>query len=158
MTRTHAARPVDAPDLDAAIDALREQGLRASAARRLVLETLYAAEGPLTAEQIAGGLGGRIPRSDQASVYRNLEALEHAGLVRHAHFGHGPALYSRADGCVHEYVMCEECGEVHAADPAALERVRTLIRSELDLEARFAHFPLTGRCAGCAGRAALADR
>jgi Fe2+ or Zn2+ uptake regulation protein len=46
--------------------------MRISAARRLVLEALYAADAPISAEQIADGLSGRLPRSDLASVYRNL--------------------------------------------------------------------------------------
>lgn len=153
MTRTHAVQPVDAPDLEAALGVLRARGMRASAARRLVLETLYAAEGPVTAEQIAGGLGGRIPCSDQASVYRNLEALEQAGLVRHVHLGHGPGLYARTGGAACEYVICERCGEVRTVEPAALDDARALIRSALGHEARFTHFPLAGLCAGCATRA-----
>ena len=39
---------------------------------------------------------GRLPRCDLASVYRNLETLEDAGLVRHMHLGHGPGLYGPA--------------------------------------------------------------
>lgn len=157
MTRTHAVHQADAPDLEAALGILREHGMRASAARRLVLETLYAADEPLTAEQIAGGLGGRVPRSDQASVYRNLEALEQAGLVRHVHLGHGPGLYARADGLLHEYALCDACGAVRALPPEQLDEIRLLIREALGHEARFTHFPLAGLCADCAA-AAAADR
>ena len=45
-----------------------------------------------SAEELAAGLGGRVPRSDLASVYRNLETLERHGVVRHVHLGHGPGL------------------------------------------------------------------
>ena len=51
---------------------------------------------PVRAEEIAAGIGGRLPRSDLASVYRNLETLENHGLVRHLHLGHGPGLYALA--------------------------------------------------------------
>lgn len=149
MTRSHAGTVVDAPDLDSALAVLRSRGMRASAARRVVLGTLYAADGPLTADQVAGGLGGRLPRSDLASVYRNLETLERAGLVRHVHLGHGPGLYMRAAGPEHEYLLCEQCGAVRAIDPAALDRVRALIHRELGHQARFTHFPLAGRCRNC---------
>lgn len=157
MTRTHVVPQADAPDLDAALAILRERGLRASAARRLLLEALYAADGPLTAERIAAGPGGRLPPTDQATVYRNLEALEQAGLVRHVHLGHGPALYARADGALHEYALCDGCGSVRALDPAALGRVRETIRRELGHEARFTHFPLAGLCAECAARGSRVD-
>ena len=72
-----------APTLAAALAAVRGYGLRLSAARRVVLAALYAADGPLSAEQIAAGVGGRVPTSDVASVYRNLETLERLGIVRH---------------------------------------------------------------------------
>ena len=150
MTRTHAVHQADAPDIEAALGVIRDRGMRASAARRLVLEALYAAEEPLTAEQIADGLGGRVPRSDQASVYRNLEALEAAGLVRHVHFGHGPGRYARADGPPQEYVMCERCGAVRTLAPDELAQLRALVRRLLGHEARFTHFPLAGLCADCA--------
>ena len=44
------------------------------------VNTLFAADGPVTADRIAAGLDGLVPRSDLASVYRNLEMLEEAGL------------------------------------------------------------------------------
>src|SRR2546429_9958940 len=75
---------------------MRARGLRASAARRLVLEALLVADGPMSAEQIAQGIGGRVPSSDIGSVYRNLQALEEIGLVRHVHLGHGPGLHALA--------------------------------------------------------------
>src|ERR1035441_8535847 len=84
-----------APNLDAALAAVRRYGLRLSAARRVVLAALYAADGPLSAEQIAAGVGGRVPTSDVASVYRNLETLEPLGIVRPVHLGHRPALGRR---------------------------------------------------------------
>src|ERR1700710_2375475 len=49
---------------------------------------------PVTVEELADGLGGRVPRSDAASTYRNLETLEDLGLVRHMHLGHGAGRYA----------------------------------------------------------------
>src|ERR1035438_9960431 len=46
-------------DLNSAMALMRERGLRVSAARRLVLEALLAADGPMSAEQMADGVGGR---------------------------------------------------------------------------------------------------
>lgn len=148
MTVSRPGPAIDAPDIDTAIVALRQRGLRASAARRLVLEALYEAEQPVSAEAIAAGLDGRVPRSDPASVYRNLETLEQVGLVRHFHLGHGPGLYVRA-GDAREYLLCDSCGAVTAVDADALDQVRDLVRRDFGLEARFSHFPLVGLCASC---------
>jgi Fur family ferric uptake transcriptional regulator len=128
---------------------VRRGGLRLSSARRLVLEALFEADGPATAEEIAGGLGGRVPCSDLASVYRNLETLEQLGLVQHVHAGHGPGLYALARGS--EYVLCEGCGSLRAVAPAALAPVRAALREALGYEARFTHFPLVALCGECAG-------
>ena len=143
MPRAHSAVPLaEAPDLEAAAAVLRAAGLRYSTARRLVLEALYAADEPLTADQIAGEM-------DVASVYRNLEALEEIGLVRHFHLGHGPGYYVRAAAGVREYLLCEGCGAVRAVEPAALDGVRKAIRREFGYEARFTHFPIAGLCPDC---------
>jgi Fe2+ or Zn2+ uptake regulation protein len=149
VTAPRQGPPLEAPDVDTAVDALRAAGLRVSAARRLVLEALYGASAPITADQIASGLAGRLPRSDLASVYRNLETLEEVGLVRHFHLGHGPGLYAPAGG-QHEYLVCDSCNAVTAVDPWEMEPVRALICERFGYEARFSHFPILGLCAQCA--------
>jgi Fur family ferric uptake transcriptional regulator len=151
MTSPGTGPRLDAPDLDSAVDALRASGLRVSAARRLVLEALYAADSPVTAEQVAGGLDGRLPRSDLTSVYRNLETLERIGLVRHFHLGHGPGLYAPAGAGEREYLVCRSCGAVKAVDPADMTPVRTLIRKRFGYRAEFSHFPILGLCPDCEG-------
>src|SRR5260221_5765205 len=80
-------------DMEGALGILREQRLRVSSARRLVLQSLFAADGPASAEAIASRTGLAL---DLASVYRNLETLERVGIVRHVHLGHGPGLYALA--------------------------------------------------------------
>jgi Fur family transcriptional regulator, ferric uptake regulator len=151
MTAPGTGPRLDAPDLDSAIDALRANGLRVSAARRIVLEALYRADGPVTAEQVANGLAGRLPRSDLATVYRNLETLEEMGLVRHVHLGHGPGLYAPAGTGEREYLVCGACGAVKAVEPAAMEPVRSEIRKRFGYDARFSHFPILGVCRDCEG-------
>lgn len=136
--------------MSSAIALMRERGLRASAARRLVLEALFAADGPMSAEQIAEGIGGRVAASDLASVYRNLQAFHEIGLVRHVHLGHGPGLYVLAITGEHEYLACERCGDYRALAPAELAPVRELIRRAHGYRASFTHFPIVGLCPSCA--------
>jgi len=148
MTVPCLAEPAPAGDLDAAVAQLRGRGLRLSASRRLVLEALFAAGRPATAEEIASGMYGRLPRCDLASVYRNLETLEELGLVRHMHLGHGPGLYSPAADD-DEYVACERCGRSEAVARDVLSEVRAAVRAAVGYEPRFSHFPLTGLCPSC---------
>ena len=131
-----------------AIGALRANGLRVSAARRLVVEALYAADGPVRADDIAGGLGGRLPPSDLSSVYRNLETLVQMGLVEHVRLGQGAGFYALA-GLGRGWARCETCGRHVALDPEALDVICAAIERLTGFEPRFSHFPLVGRCADC---------
>jgi Fur family ferric uptake transcriptional regulator len=132
-------------DPDDAIRRLRESGLRLSTARRLIIEALFAAAGPVSAPQLSLKLS-----LDESSVYRNLELLERQGLTRHVHLGHGPGLYAlvgRDDG---EYLYCERCAKVTLLAPEELDSVRAQIRERFGHHARFTHFAIVGLCGECA--------
>jgi Fur family ferric uptake transcriptional regulator len=149
VTLAHRSPSLKAESVEEAMRLLREHGLRGSVARRLVLEMLFSRAEPLSAEEIATGVVGRVPRSDLASVYRNLETLEQVGLVRHVHLGHGPGLYALA-GAAREYLVCESCGIVRAVEDRELDGLRKGIRTAFGWEARFSHFPIVGLCEECA--------
>jgi len=144
MSRPHNVPALDAPDIESALARMREQGLRVSAARRLLLEALFRADEPLTAEALAGSL------DDVASVYRNLETLEQVGIVKHFHLGHGPGLYTLAGASVKEFLVCDSCGRVKGLTPVKLDGVRDRVREDTGWEARFTHFPISGLCPDCA--------
>jgi Fe2+ or Zn2+ uptake regulation protein len=127
-----------------AAQALRASGLRLSTPRRLVLEALFAADGPVAAGDLARELA-----IDESSVYRNLEVLEQHGLIRHVHLGHSAGLYTLVGEDEVEYLYCERCARVTSVTPAQLEPVRDRIREEFGFTARFAHFPLVGVCDEC---------
>jgi Fur family ferric uptake transcriptional regulator len=136
--------------LGSAMAFMRERGLRVSAARRLVVEALLVADGPMSAEQIAQGIGGRVPSSDIASVYRNLQAFQDIGLVRHVHLGHGPGLHALAVAGEREYLTCERCADYRSVTPEELAPVRELIERQFGYRASFTHFPIVGLCPSCA--------
>jgi Fur family ferric uptake transcriptional regulator len=136
--------------LDEAVSLLRDGGRRVSLARRQLLEGLFAVDRPVTAEELSDGLGGRIPPSDLAVVYRNLETLEELGLVCHVHLGHAPGRYALVRGNPCEYLACKRCGVVTEIESERLDAVRELIEDEFGFHASFTHFPIAGLCNGCA--------
>jgi Fur family transcriptional regulator, ferric uptake regulator len=142
MTVPHRTEALAAPSLTAAVVALRTLGMRVSGPRRALLEALYRADEPLTAEALAGEL-------DLASVYRNLDALEAVGLVRHVHVGHGPGRYALAARRGRGYVACEGCGHHVALAPAALDPIRAAVHAATGFTSDFWHFPLVGLCPDC---------
>ncbi len=134
-------------DPDQAIRALRESGLRLSTARRLVIEALFAADGPVSAASLSQALS-----LEESSVYRNLEVLERHGLTRHVHLGHSPGLYALVGRDEGEYLYCERCAKVTVLGPEELEPVRDHINQRFGHTARFTHFAIVGLCAACSAQ------
>jgi len=146
MPVPHHAPAVAATTLHAALGALRAQGIRLSAPRRRLLECLYAPGAPRTAEQLAAAGAG-----DVATVYRNLGALEAAGVVRHSHRSGGAACWAPA-AAVRAAAECEWCGRRDPLDRAAVAQLRAVAHRLLGFELHLDHLPLPGLCAECAGR------
>jgi Fur family ferric uptake transcriptional regulator len=128
-----------------AVSTLRARGLRLSTPRRLIIEALFASDGPVSAADLAQSLS-----LDESSVYRNLELLERHGLTRHVHLGHGPGLYVLVGHDDGEYLYCERCAKVTVLAPDQLEPVRELIARRYHHQARFTHFAIVGLCETCA--------
>jgi Fur family ferric uptake transcriptional regulator len=131
-----------------AIAALRAAGLRVSTARRLLIEALFAAAGPVSAQQLIGQTS-----LEESSVYRNLEVLERHGLIRHVHLGHGPGLYALVGRDEGEYLYCEGCGRVDVLTAEQLQPVREHLREHFGYAARFTHFAIVGLCRECSTNA-----
>jgi Fur family ferric uptake transcriptional regulator len=128
---------------------IRQQGGRASACLRPVLEALVAAEGHCTAEEIAATVHARHPDIHQSTVYRNLDRFEQLGVAYHAHLGHGPALW-HLTATSHHHLTCEGCGAIVAVDPSVFQDMQRALMRQVGFVADFRHFAVTGRCATCA--------
>jgi Fur family transcriptional regulator, ferric uptake regulator len=145
MTAPPESPPQVFADVQDAIRSLRDSGLRLSTPRRLVLEALFAADGPVSATHLS-----RTLSLDESSVYRNLELFEQRGIARHLHLGHSPGLYVLASEQELEYLYCERCASVTAVSPERLHPVRERIQSEFGYTPRFTHFAIVGICQDCA--------
>jgi Fur family ferric uptake transcriptional regulator len=144
--------PLHLATVDEAIDAMRERGMRLSTPRRLVLEALFAADGPVSAQQLSSELA-----IDITSIYRNLEVLERFGIIRHVHLAHGAGLYVLAGRQESEYLYCERCDTVIAVAVEELDPVRDLIKDQFGFQAHFTHFAIVGLCERCANRKRAPD-
>jgi len=145
MTQASDSPPQVFESVNDAIRALRASGLRLSTARRLILDALFSADGPVSAAHLS-----RMLSLDESSVYRNLELLEQRGVVRHLHLGHSPGLYVLTSEQDVEYLYCERCAKVTAVTPERLDPVRDRVRQEFGYTPRFTHFAIVGICQDCA--------
>jgi Fur family ferric uptake transcriptional regulator len=96
-------------------DELRGAGLRVTAARVAILESVRAGD-HLGAEAIALGARKRVGHVSTQAVYEALNALTHAGLVRRIEPAGSPARYEGRTGDNHHHLVCRNCGSVTDVD------------------------------------------
>ncbi|MFD7437803.1 Fur family transcriptional regulator [Streptomyces sp. NPDC059861] len=90
---------------------LRGAGLRVTAARVALLETVRAGD-HLGVEAIASGVRDRVGHISLQAVYEALHALTAAGLVRRIEPAGSPARYEGRVGDNHHHLVCRSCGTV----------------------------------------------
>lgn len=135
---------------DALVDQLRARGLRATTARRAVLEALVAAgTDHLTADELGRRVRADHPAIHLSTIYRTLEALTDAGVTNVARFADQPVTYHLATD-VHHHAVCTRCGATLVLDPAVFEPVRRRLRRDHGFEADPHHLTIVGLCRDCA--------
>jgi len=130
---------------------IRQRGLRLTPQRELVLAAVREL-GHSTPEEISAHVRKQHPGINLSTVYRNLDTLEKAGFVVHAHLGHGGATFHAADEASHLHLVCGSCGNVSEAElTTATEFVEKLVL-EHGFHTDISHFAIYGQCQTCAAK------
>jgi len=111
---------VTSPQTPITAEALRGAGLRVTAARVALLETVREGD-HLGVEAITAGVRDRVGHVSLQAVYEALHALTAAGLVRRIEPAGSPALFERRVGDNHHHIVCRSCGTVADVDCAVGE-------------------------------------
>jgi Fur family ferric uptake transcriptional regulator len=109
-----------APGTPTTAEELRGAGLRVTAARVALLQTVREGD-HLDVEAITSGVRERIGHVSLQAVYEALHALTAAGLVRRIEPAGGPARFEGRVGDNHHHVVCRSCGVVADVDCAVGE-------------------------------------
>ncbi|GLX11256.1 MULTISPECIES: Fur family transcriptional regulator [Microbispora] len=109
-----------APRTPTPAEELRGAGLRVTAARVALLETVRSGD-HLDVEAIASGVRDRVGHVSLQAVYEALHALTAAGLVRRIEPAGSPARFEGRVGDNHHHVVCRSCGVVADVDCAVGE-------------------------------------
>ncbi len=128
---------------------LRTKGFRATPMRIDLLQALSRESKPLSVASLSAKLRGNI---SVVTVYRALEALARAGIVRRSDFGHGHADYEFAIGEHHHHLVCEKCGVIEDVTVCVPEK---LLQKVLEKSGRFKtilnhSMEFFGMCRACA--------
>ncbi|MFG2731158.1 Fur family transcriptional regulator [Streptomyces canus] len=106
-----------APRIPNTADELRGAGLRVTAARVALLETVRAGD-HLAADALATGVRDRLGHISLQAVYEALHSLTAAGLVRRLEPPGSPARFEGRVGDNHHHLVCRSCGAVVDVDCA----------------------------------------
>ena len=102
-------------DFESLQQAIREAGLRATPARIATLRLLQKASAPLTHAEAASDLENL--GIDKATVFRNLNDMVSAGLLRRTELGDHVWRFEligdeNHDGSAHPHFICVDCGVI----------------------------------------------
>jgi Fe2+ or Zn2+ uptake regulation protein len=111
---------VTAPQTPRSAEELRGAGLRVTAARVALLETVREGD-HLGIEAIAAGVRARVGHVSLQAVYEALHALTAVGLIRRIEPAGGQPRFEGRVGDNHHHVVCRVCGVVADVDCAVGE-------------------------------------
>jgi Fur family transcriptional regulator, stress-responsive regulator len=111
---------VNAPPAPTSAAELRGAGLRVTAARVALLETVRRGD-HLGIEAITAGVRDRVGHISLQAVYEALHALTAAGLIRRIEPAGGAPRFEGRVGDNHHHVVCRSCGVVADVDCAVGE-------------------------------------
>ena len=137
-----------APHTPTIADELRGAGLRVTAARVALLETVRHGD-HLGVEAIASGVRDRIGHISLQAVYEALHALTAAGLVRRIEPDGHPARFEGRVADNHHHVVCRSCGAVADVDCAVGEAPCLTASDDHGFSIDEAAVIYWGLCPGC---------
>ena len=137
-----------APQTQTTAEMLRGAGLRVTAARVALLDTVRDGE-HLGVEAITTGVRDRVGHVSLQAVYEALHALTAAGLVRRIEPAGSPALFERRVGDNHHHIVCRSCGVVADVDCAVGEAPCLTASDDHGFSIDEAEVIYWGLCPGC---------
>ena len=90
----------------------RDQRLRLTLSRQVILDTLGKTKGHLSAEDIYFRIHSSYPQIEWDTIYKTLELLNRMGLVCKFDFGDRRARYELVGDGTHHHLVCTRCCRV----------------------------------------------
>ncbi len=130
----------------------RQQGVRFTSQRRLVLEALLGREDHPTADQLYEDLRSKMPELSLTTVYRVLETLAAMGVVRKLHHTGMPVRFD-ARVSRHHHATCFRCGSVVDILDPHLDQVEAPAWLSSEFEVLDHSVQFVGLCKRCRSQA-----
>ena len=129
---------------------LQEAGLRVTSHRLLVLDVISKLKKPATVYDLVDILRKRED-IDQATVYRNLNSLHEAGLLRRLDFNHGHAHYELETGMASHQIVCGKCETIEKIEGISIGgAIQKMLKKSRQFKNTTTHsIEIYGTCRAC---------
>jgi Fur family ferric uptake transcriptional regulator len=134
------------------LNAVEAQGIRLTAQRRALIETIQDATSHLDAASLLELARKRDPNIDRATVYRTIELLKRLGMVDELdlmHLNGEKHYYEVKTQKDHLHLACFECGAIEEFASPTFERLKREIAEKNDFEIQVMRLEVGGLCKVC---------
>jgi Fur family transcriptional regulator, ferric uptake regulator len=131
---------------------LREQGVRLTRQRQILLDLIDQTGEHLDAERLYQMAKERDPKLNRVTVYRTLKMLKAGGLVDELdlmHYSGDQHFYETRLKQEHAHVVCLRCGKVEEFFGEPLQKLRKQIESHFGFQILLSRTEVGGYCAHC---------
>ena len=128
---------------------LRRAGFKVTPQRALVLRALEHGAGHLTAEGVVEAVESQGLPLNRSTVYRTLDALARAGIVKATRIGRATHYEVVGEGHEHHHLVCDRCHATTPIAPAGADRALRQAAGAAGFEVREIDVVVTGLCATC---------
>jgi Fur family ferric uptake transcriptional regulator len=138
------------PEMQVMIDYLRDNKLKVTPHRELILEIFLNHEGHRSVEDIYRTVRKEDPRVGYTTVYRTMKLLAECGLAREIDLADGITRYEHLFNHEHhDHMICMECGTSIEFLNAEIESVQDAASEELGFKVLDHRLQIYGVCRKC---------
>jgi Fur family ferric uptake transcriptional regulator len=119
--------------------------------RRLLLEVLQEAQGPIDAKELHRRASTRDQTISWATVYRSLNLFKQLGLIDERRLAKARCFYEIKQSLEHMYLVCQCCGRIIEFENSLVRKLVEVVRREHHFNVTKVDLYLEGYCAKCNG-------
>ncbi len=129
---------------------LKSKKVKLTSARKSILEILYKAGQPKSAEEILEKLKTKKSSPDRATVYRQVAFLTDAKIISELDFGEGKKRYEYDFKKHHHHLVCLNCGKIEDFTPLLdLNKQEENIANTKGFKVSYHSLEFFGTCRDC---------
>ena len=138
---------------DVFIEYMRSKDYRVTEERIRIAEMVFRIHNHFTVQQLISRLERGNYRAVKSTVYRTLELMLDAGLVRKLTIGDDASVFEHVYGHRHhDHLVCISCGKIIEFSDEGIEELQDKVCERLNFEPVNHNLKISGYCRKCSGK------